>query len=237
MASTFEDPVNRRPADGEHLGQVGDGVLAAGGIRTRTSKLLRHSAQNDARPVASDRHGTGRRQRPVQAAGRASAPWADRSSRRSSLASSTVTASPTALRTRSGHRPSAATTHSRWWTYSPPRASSHRSPEFSRVDTSSWGSGADETGDRVGGFADLGVGCGAPLPGWRRRQIPLVDSNGKRSVAGHTPTTCGPTSKTHGMEGNKAHYERRPSSRRQQRRSRRRVRPATSSATEALALR
>jgi hypothetical protein len=37
-------------------------------------------------------------------------------------------------------------------------------PEFSRVDTSSWGSGADETGDRVGGFADLGVGCGAPFP-------------------------------------------------------------------------
>lgn len=90
--------------------------------------------------------------------------WADRSSRRSSLASSTVTASPTALSARSRHRPTAATTHSRWCTYSPPRASSHHSPEFSRVDTSSRGSGADEAGDRVGGFADLGVGCGAPFP-------------------------------------------------------------------------
>jgi hypothetical protein len=58
----------------------------------------------------------------------------------------------------------AATTHSRWWTYSPPRASSHHCRELSRVDTSSWGSEADETGDRVGGFADLGVGCGAPFP-------------------------------------------------------------------------
>jgi hypothetical protein len=134
------------------------------GERGRPDVRSRHSAQNDARPVASDRHGTGRRQRPVQASGRASARWADRSSRRSSLASSTVTASPTALRTRRGRPPMAATTHSRWWTYSPPRASSHHCRELSRVDTSSWGSEADETGDRVGGFADLGVGCGAPFP-------------------------------------------------------------------------
>jgi hypothetical protein len=34
----------------------------------------RHSAQNDARRVASDRHGTGRKQRPVQAVGAASTP-------------------------------------------------------------------------------------------------------------------------------------------------------------------
>lgn len=67
------------------------------------------------------------------------------------------------------------------------------------------GSGADETGDGIGGFADLGVGLWCPFPDGVGDKIPLVDSNGKRSVAGQTLTTFSPTSKTHGMEGNKAH--------------------------------